>query len=186
LHERKIEACTLGDAGRFQLVMLNLVWSFWMRIPWTVRNAQRLSWAWWKLRLLSIPSILFSDDFLESFIPGGFFAQWLFDHIQHIVVQCHHIVAGHDYHMGSLCIIPEDTSTTLFPQIHLRCAIMQLCSSNSLSSQLGVALGTDGGNCHVLYLAWHHSFVHRPRKLSECKSCPTFCILQILAFLSSN
>ncbi|CAM6011120.1 unnamed protein product [Sphagnum balticum] len=79
---------------------------------------------------------------------------------------CHHIVAGHDYHMGSLCIIPEDTSTTLFPQIHLRCAITQLCSSNSLSSQLGVALGTDGGNCHVLYLAWHHSFVHRPRKLT--------------------
>ncbi|CAK9879172.1 unnamed protein product [Sphagnum jensenii] len=79
---------------------------------------------------------------------------------------CHHIVAGHGYHMGSLCIIPEDTSTTLFPQIHLRCAIMQLCSSNSLSSQLGVALGTDGGNCHVLYLAWHHSFVHRPRKLT--------------------
>jgi hypothetical protein len=128
------------------------VWIFSIRIPWTVRNAQRLSWAWWKLRLLYIPWLLFSDDFFKSFIPGGFFGQWLFDHIQHIVVQCHHIVAGCSYHVGSLCIIPEDTSTTLFHQIHLRCAITQLCSSNSLSSQLGVALGTDGGN--AIFSTW--------------------------------
>jgi outer membrane lipopolysaccharide assembly protein LptE/RlpB len=65
---------------------------------------------------------------------------------------CHHIVAGCGYHLGSLCIIPEDTSTTLFYQIHLRHAIMQLCSSNSVSSQLEVALGTDGGN--AIFSTW--------------------------------
>jgi hypothetical protein len=132
--------------------------------------------------ILPMPLVLYHLQHVVPLLDKGYSSNGLLPLPQ----MCHHIVAGHGYHMGSLCIIPEDTSTTLFPQIHLRCAIMQLCSSNSLSSQLGVALGTDGGNCHVLYLAWHHSFVHRPRKLSECKSCPTFCILQILVFLSSN
>jgi hypothetical protein len=51
-----------------------------------------------------------------------------------------------------VCIVPEDTSTTLFLRIHLRRAIMQLHSSNWLSSQLGVALGTDGGN--AIFSTW--------------------------------
>jgi hypothetical protein len=132
LRERKIEPCTLGDAERFQLVMLISCVDLLNEDSMNSGNAQRLSWAWWKLRLLYIPSLLFSNDFLKSFIPGGFFAQWLFDHIQHIVVQCQHILAGRGYHMGSLCIIPEDTSSATYIWDVLLCScVLQICCHHS-------------------------------------------------------